>query len=102
MSKPKVQMKFLEIIIAKIQIPPTVALKRLCRNGKMVKNVMLSQVLNLIQDLRFQHLIESMCYETLKRVQGGKKWITTQSPRGEGRGLHKGVKMRCPHFRRSY
>ena len=38
--------------------------KRLCRNGKMMKNVML----NL-----FQHLIESMCYETLKRVQGGKK-----------------------------
>jgi len=30
----------------------------------MVKNVML----NL-----FQHLIESMCYETLKRVQGDKK-----------------------------
>ena len=53
--------------------PPTVALKRLFRNGKMVKNVMLNQVLTLIQDLGFQHLIESMCYETLKRVQGDKK-----------------------------
>jgi hypothetical protein len=35
----------------------TVALKRLCRNGKMVKNVMLNQVLN----------------HALKRVQGDKK-----------------------------
>jgi hypothetical protein len=58
-----------------IKIPLTLPLSplRLCRNVKMVKNVMLNQVLNLIQDLRFQHLIESMCYETLKRVQGDKK-----------------------------
>jgi hypothetical protein len=26
------------------------------------QNVMLNQVLNLIQDLRFQHLMESICY----------------------------------------
>ena len=32
----------------------------------------------------FQHLIKSICYETLKRVQGDKKWITTQSLKGEG------------------
>jgi hypothetical protein len=39
--------------------PPThtVALKRLCRNGKMVENVMLDQVLN----------------HALKQVQGDKK-----------------------------
>ena len=41
----------------------------------------LSVMLNL-----FQHLIESMCYETLKRVQGDKKGITTQSLGGEGKG----------------
>jgi hypothetical protein len=41
----------------------------------MVKNVML----NL-----FQHLMESITYETLKRVQGDKKGITTQSLRGRG------------------
>jgi hypothetical protein len=29
--------------------------------------------------------MESITYETLKRVQGDKKGITTQSPRGEGR-----------------
>jgi hypothetical protein len=34
----------------------------------------------------FQHLIKSICYETLKRVQGDKKWITTQSLEGEGQG----------------
>jgi hypothetical protein len=34
--------------------------------SEMVKNVMLNQVLNLIQDLRFQHLIKSIGYETLK------------------------------------
>jgi hypothetical protein len=38
--------------------------KRLCRNGKTGTNVML----NL-----FQHLMESISYETLKRVQGDKK-----------------------------
>jgi len=32
----------------------------------------------------FQHLIKSICYETLKRVQGDKKLITTQSHRQEG------------------
>jgi hypothetical protein len=41
----------------------------------MVKNVML----NL-----FQHLMETITYETLKRVQGDKKGITTQSPKGGG------------------
>ena len=34
----------------------------------------------------FQHLIKSICYETLKRVQGDKKWITTQPLKGEGQG----------------
>jgi hypothetical protein len=34
----------------------------------------------------FQHLIKSICYETLKRVQGDKKWIATQSLCGEGQG----------------
>ena len=34
---------------------------------------MLNQVLNLIQDLRFQHQKEPICYETLKRVQGDKE-----------------------------
>jgi hypothetical protein len=42
------------------------------------------QVLNLIQDLRFRHLIESNSYETLKQVQGDKIIIMTQSPGGEG------------------
>jgi hypothetical protein len=28
--------------------------------------------------------MESITYETLKRVQGDKKGITTQSPKGEG------------------
>jgi len=42
------------------------------RNGKKV-------MLNL-----FQHLIKSNGYETLKRVQGDKITITTQSPKGEG------------------
>jgi len=32
----------------------------------------------------FQHLIKLICYETLKRVQGDKKWITTQSPKDGG------------------
>ena len=32
----------------------------------------------------FQHLIESICHETLKRVQGDEKGITTQPHRGEG------------------
>ncbi len=45
--------------------------------AEMVKKVML----NL-----FQHLMESITYETLKRVQGDKKWITTQSPPPPGRG----------------
>ena len=49
--------------------------QRLCRKGENGKNVML----NL-----FQHLIKSNGYETLKRVQGDKKTITTQSPKGEG------------------
>jgi len=44
---------------------------------EMEKNVML----NL-----FQHLIESNSYETLKRVQGDKKCIATQSPGGRGWG----------------
>ena len=43
--------------------------------GKTGKNVML----NL-----FQHLIKSNGYETLKRVQGDKITIATQSPMGEG------------------
>jgi hypothetical protein len=43
----------------------------------MVKSVML----NL-----FQHLMESTSYETLKRVQGDKKLIKTQSLVGEGGG----------------
>jgi hypothetical protein len=34
----------------------------------------------------FQHLIKSNGYETLKRVQGEKTTIATQSPRSEGRG----------------
>jgi hypothetical protein len=34
----------------------------------------------------FQHLIKSLGYETLKRVQGDKKRITTQSLMGEGGG----------------
>jgi len=34
----------------------------------------------------FQHLIESTSYETLKRVQGDKKRIVTQSLTGEGWG----------------
>jgi hypothetical protein len=46
---------------------------------------MLNQVLNLIQDLRFQHLINSMSYETLKQpmkqvqgvVQGDKSGLFT-------------------------
>ena len=41
--------------------------------GKMVKNVMLNLV---------QHLMESISYETLKRVQGDKKIIATQSLKG--------------------
>jgi hypothetical protein len=45
---------------------------------------MLNQVLNLFQDLRFQHLIKSNGYETLKRVQSDKITITTQSLTGEG------------------
>jgi hypothetical protein len=45
--------------------------------AEMVKNVML----NL-----FQHLMESITYETLKRVQGDKKGITTQSLGGRGWG----------------
>ena len=47
---------------------------------------MLNQVLNLIQDLRFQHLINSMSYETLKQpmkqvqgvVQGDKSGLFTR------------------------
>jgi hypothetical protein len=39
-----------------------------------------SVILNLVQNLfragLFQHLIKSIYYETLKRVQGDKKWIT--------------------------
>jgi hypothetical protein len=35
-------------------------------SGEKGKVVMLNQVLNLIQDLRFQHLIKSNGYETLK------------------------------------
>ncbi len=31
-----------------------------------------NQVLNLIQDLQFRHLIESNDYETLNQVQGDK------------------------------
>ena len=50
---------------------------------------MLNQVLNLIQDLRFQHLIKPNSYETLKRVQGDKIAIATQSPVEEGIGLDK-------------
>jgi len=34
----------------------------------------------------FQHLINSMNYETLNQVQGDKKAIATQSLEGEGRG----------------
>jgi len=32
----------------------------------------------------FQHPIESTAYETLNQVQGDKKAITAQSPKGEG------------------
>jgi hypothetical protein len=32
----------------------------------------------------FQHLIKSNSYKTLKRVQGDKKTIATQSLEGEG------------------
>jgi len=39
----------------------------------------------------FQHLIKSNGYETLKRVQGDKITITTQSGWGEGRGEGKAV-----------
>ena len=49
----------------------------LCRNGENGKNVML----NL-----FQHLINSMSYETLNQVQGDEKAIATQPPRGEDEG----------------
>ena len=48
--------------------------QRLCRKGEIGKNVML----NL-----FQHLIKSNGYETLKRVQGDKITIMTQSLKGE-------------------
>ena len=34
----------------------------------------------------FQHLINSMSYETLNQVQGDKNAITTQSLAGEGKG----------------
>jgi hypothetical protein len=34
----------------------------------------------------FQHLIKSIRYATLKRVQGDKTCITTQSLEGEGQG----------------
>ena len=50
-------------------------LERLCRKGENGKNVML----NL-----FQHLINSMSYETLNQVQGDKKAIATQSLDGGG------------------
>jgi hypothetical protein len=39
---------------------------------------MLNQVLNLIQDLRFQHLTKSWTYETLKRVQGDRLGLFTR------------------------
>ena len=39
---------------------------------------MLNQVLNLIQDLRFQHLTKSGIYETLKRVQGDRLGFFTR------------------------
>ena len=45
--------------------------------AEMARNVML---LNL-----YQHLMESKTYETLKRVQGDKKRITTQSHRRRGK-----------------
>ena len=50
---------------------------RLCRNGGNGKNVML----NL-----FQHLINSMSYETLNQVQGDEKAIATQPLVGGGEG----------------
>jgi len=53
----------------------TPSLRRLGRKEENGKNVML----NL-----FQHLIKSNSYETLKRVQGDKIMITTQSL-GKGR-----------------
>jgi len=34
----------------------------------------------------FQHLKESVSYETLKRVQADRKCIATQPLRGEGQG----------------
>jgi hypothetical protein len=37
----------------------------------------------------FQHLIESICYETLKRVQGDEKGITTHSPLGRGKFIRR-------------
>jgi len=53
-------------------------------NSITMKNVMLNQVLNLFQDLRFQHLTKSKRYETLKRVQADEKEIATQSLTGGG------------------
>jgi len=51
--------------------------KRACvTKAEMARNVML---LNL-----YEHRIESITYETLKRVQGDKKRITTHSQQGRG------------------
>jgi len=58
-------------------LTPSLSPWRLCHKGGNGKNVML----NL-----FQHLIKSIGYETLKRVQGDKITITTQSLGGEGEG----------------
>jgi hypothetical protein len=57
--------------------PPSSSLRDWVSNGIDALHVMLNQVLNLIQDLQFQHLIGWTNYETLKRVQGDKKRIAT-------------------------
>jgi hypothetical protein len=38
----------------------------------------------------FQHLIKSIYYETLKRVQGDRKWIVTQSRKRESMSNNSG------------
>ncbi|MDI7261053.1 MAG: glutamate synthase-related protein, partial [Thermodesulfobacteriota bacterium] len=63
--------------------------------GGIEKNVML----NL-----FQHLINSVSYETLNQVQGDKKATATQSPMGEGEKIDSGsnpsafLRERLPHW----
>jgi len=60
---------------------PPLSPGRLCRKGENGKNVML----NL-----FQYLIKPNSYETLKRVQGDKITIATQSREENGKLRGKG------------